>query len=263
MKWIHYGLITMFFGLFSVFTYGCVTPEKVPVKVENSLPEKQLAYYNDSFDKLRDGLWDRAGYVRYETQLENIKLADMVIDDGKLVIKTKTGAYSKGGLASRYALSGDFDIQIDCHFDFFSEALNMDQLIAFCVMDKTSQIEEIKMVIIGLIKRELSLKSGIFTGYRELGRYVKAGSQKMGDFHGSLRIIRLGSEVTTLYREGGDEKWHELGTISFNANDLMIGFVASNFVSKNRWGITASKSITATFDNFRINAAQGIIEEEI
>lgn len=262
MKCIHYCLMAMIFGLFSVFTYGCVTPVKLSVKVENSLPEKQLAYYSDSFDKLRDDLWDRAGYTWYETQLKNIKLADMVIGDGKLVIKTKTGAYSKGGLASRYALSGDFDIQIDCHFDFFAETLNMDQLIAFFVIDKTSQIEELSVVTIGLVKRELRLKSNIFTGYRESGRYVKAGGKKMGDFHGSLRIIRLGSEVTTLYREGGDDKWHELGTISFNANDVMLGFITSNFVAKSR-DITASKSITATFDNFRINAAQGIIEEEI
>jgi hypothetical protein len=236
-----------------------VTPGEV--KIENSLPEKQLAYYHDSFEKLRDDLWDRAGYVRYETQLENIKLANMDIDDGKLVIKTKTGGYSKGGLGSRFALRGDFDIQIDCHLVFFQETLDMDQVVNFVVLDKAAQIEQMNLVNIGLIKRGIELKSGVYMGSRKLGRYERVNAKAMKAFRGSLRIMRTGSEVKGLYRKEGDE-WHELGTVSFNANDVMVGLVASNFIVM-RWSIGASKSMTATFDNFRINAAQGIIEEEI
>jgi hypothetical protein len=250
------------FGLFSVLILGCVTPEKASVKIESRLSQKELSYYNDSFDKLRDDLWDRAGYVRYETQLENIKLADMIIDDGKLVIKTKTGEYSKGGLSSRYALRGDFDVQIDCHLDFFHETLNMDQLISFAVLDRASQIEQINLVTIGLIKQGEILNSAIYTGYRKLGKYAKVSAKGIGDFRGSLRIVRVGSEVSTFYKAGGEREWCKMGSILFNANDVMVGFIASNFVIR-RQGITASESITAAFDNFRINAAQGIVEEEI
>jgi hypothetical protein len=260
MKWIYYGLTATIFGLLFIFAQGCVTPGEV--NVENSLPEKQIAYYNDPFETLREDLWDRAGYVRYETQLENLKLADMMIDDGKLVIKTKTGGYSKGGLASRFALRGDFDIQIDCHLDFFQDTFDMDQVVNFVVVDKTCQYDQINLVTIGLIMRGTSLKSGIYMGYRELGKYAQVNATGMGDFNGSLRILRTGSDVKSLYREGEDGKWHDLGTVSFNANDVMVGLIASNFIVV-RWNIGASKSITATFDNFRINAAQGIIEEEI
>jgi hypothetical protein len=262
MKHIHYGLTAVIFVFFSGLMSGCVTPEKGSVQIENSLSHKQLEYYNDSFDQWREDLWDRTGYVSEEVQLENIKLADMVIDDGKLVIKTKADAFSTGGLASRYALSGDFDVQIDCRFDFIREILNMDQLVNFVVVDTTSHTEEINLVNIGLAKRGESLKGGIFMGHRKLGKYERVSVKGMDGFSGSLRIVRSGSEVSTFYKERGEGEWHKLGEIPFNTNDVMIGFRLSNFFVV-RWGITAAKSITGTFDNFRINAAQGIIEEEI
>jgi hypothetical protein len=262
MKWVCNGLMAMIFGFFSIFILGCVTPERSFVKIENSLSQKELLYYNDSFDKLRGDLWDRAGYVRYEIQLENIKLADMLIDDGKLVIKTKTGEYSKGGLCSRYALRGDFDVQIDCHLDFFNKILNMDQLINFVVLDKASQIEQINLVTIGLMKKGEHLNSGVYMGCRKLGKYAKVSAKGIGDFRGSLRIVRVASEVSTFYKVRDEEDWRKMGSILFNANDVMVGFIASNFVVM-RHGITASKPITAAFDNFRINAAQGTVEEEI
>lgn len=263
MKMICHRSIAVIFVISQVFIHGCVASEKVPVKMKNSLPENQLAHYNESFDKLRDDLWDRAGYAFQETQLENIKLADMIIDDGKLVIKTKTGAYSKGGLGSRYALRGDFDIQIDCQFDIFRETLNMDQLVFFLILDKTSDSEKLNLVTISLGKRGERQKSFIFTGYRKLGKYRRFGANKeIGRLRGSLRIVRLGSEVSTFYKEGSEGEWHRLGTISFNANDVMVGFLVTNFV-EDRKDITASKTIKVTFDNFRINAAQWIVEEEI
>ena len=45
-------------------------------------------------------------------------------------------------------------------------------------------------------------------------------------------------------------------------NDMIFGFQLRNFFIKRTY-IQATQSITAEFDNFKINAAQEIIEEEI
>jgi hypothetical protein len=262
MKWICHALMAVILGTFSAFTPGCVTPGEVPMKIEKSLAKDQLAYYSESFDKLRNDLWDRAGFAFEEVQLKNIKLADIAIESGKLVIKTKTGAYSKGGLGSRFALRGDFDIQIDCQIDFFRGRLRMDQIINFIVVDKTADYEKMNIVAINLVKKGGALNSYLVAGYRKLGNFKKFGYQEIDNFNGSLRIVRLGSKVSASYKEGSAEEWHEMGSVSFNTSDVMVSFFVTNFVA-DRKEITASKSITVTLDNFRINAAQEIVEEEI
>jgi hypothetical protein len=115
---------------------SCVT-DKAPLQIENSLPQSELEYYNDSFDKIREDFWDKAGYLSQEEQMQNFKLADMRFENGKLIIRTKTDSFSKGGLAAKYAFRGDFDIQLDCRIDFLKDTFGMDQLLNFLVIDKS------------------------------------------------------------------------------------------------------------------------------
>ena len=86
--------ILAFFGAF----LSCAT-DKAPLQIENSLPQSELAYYNDSFDKMRVDLWVRAGYLYREEQVQNFKQSDMRFDNGKLIIRTQTGSFSKGRLS--------------------------------------------------------------------------------------------------------------------------------------------------------------------
>ncbi len=51
-------------------------------------------------------------------------------------------------------------------------------------------------------------------------------------------------------------------TFRVTDNDMLIGFQLRNFFGK-RTTIRANNSVTAEFNNFKINAAQEIIEEEI
>jgi len=260
MKRINVLIIGIFLVAFSGLFLGCVT-DMASLKIKKTLPQSKLAYYNDSFDKLRTDLWEKAGYIS-EAQKDNFKLADMNIEDGKLRIQTQTGCFSKGGLASKYALRGNFDVQVDCQIDFLQGVHGMDHSLMFLVSEKSTALRGKGTVFIGLFRKEGRDFSAIFSAYTKKGILHRGKLHKIGNFDGSLRIVRVGNKITTLYKKKGDTEWERMNTFPYTTGDVFLGFKLQNFTSK-RTSIAAESSITATFDNFRINAAAGIIEEEI
>ncbi len=240
---------------------GCAT-HKTTSPIKNSLPQNELSYYSDTFDALREDLWDKGGYVQLEAQMKNFKLADMRIEKGKLIVQTKTGNFSKGGLGSKYTLSGNFDVQVDCHIDFLKRSIDTDQLLHFLVADRSKEVKDTDIVLIGMAKGRERQQGFIYSGCKVHGAYQKGKFQEIDSFHGMLRIVRIGNEVSTLYKEMGKGKWEKLNTFTFTENNMLIGFRLQNYFSK-RTSIKAKDSIIAKFDNFKINAAQEIIEEEI
>jgi hypothetical protein len=261
MKKINSWVIIIFFATPLVFFQGCAT-EKVAIKIEKSLPQSKLAYYNDFFDKLNEDLWEKGGYLYSEEQVANFKLANMRIENGKLRIETQTGHFSKGGLASKYALRGDFDIQVDCHIDFLQGLYDMDQLLQLLVLEKGKEIKTINSVIIGLAKRGSSDFSTIYSSYGEKGKFHLGNWHRIGNFHGTLRIVRIGNKISTFYKKEGKTGWKKMNTFRSTSKDVIVGLKLQNFFSKRTY-IKARSPITAILDNFRINAAEGIIEEEI
>ena len=236
--------------------------DKAPLQIENSLPQSELEYYNDSFDKIRDDFWDRAGYLWRQEQMQNFRLADMRFENGKLFIRTKTDSFSKGGLASKYSFRGDFDIQLDCRIDFLKGASGMDQLLNFLVLDKSGKIGEANVVVISLTMGEYSHQGWLGTGALINGRWNKGSSEKIENFNGTLRILRKGKNISTFNKKKGAPAWKKMYTFRSTDNDMIFGFQLRNFFNKRTY-IQATQSITAEFDNFKINAAQEIIEEEI
>lgn len=261
MKRIHRLIIGIFLLAFSGFFPACVT-ETASLKIEKTLPQSKLAYYNDSFDRLRTDLWEKAGYTYNKEQEVNFKLANMQVKDGKLRIQTETGCFSKGGLGSKYGLKGDFDIQVDCRIDFLQGAYDMDQHIDFLVIEKAKAIGTGDAVFLRLLKTGSRDFSTIFSASLDKGRFRRGGWSKVGDFDGTMRIVRRGNKTTTLYRTKVDKQWKDLGTFRSTSNDMGVGFLLQNFIPK-RTSITARSPITATFDNFRINGAEEITEEDI
>ncbi len=261
MKSANALLIGIFLVTFSGFLPGCVT-DTASLKIEKSLPQSKLAYYNDSFDKLRTDLWDKAGYIPNEIVETNFKLARMKIKDGKLWVQTETGSFSTGGLGSRYTIRGDFDIQVDCQIDFLEGIHDMDQLVVFAAIGKEKEIGRDDTVSLGLLKKGGRDFSTIFSSARENGRLYPGKWHKIESFDGSLRIVRIGDEISTLFKKKGDTEWEKMDTFRSTPNDIMLGFKLQNFVLI-RTSITARSPITATFDNFRINAAEEIVEEDI
>ncbi|HIJ57133.1 MAG TPA: hypothetical protein HPQ03_13575 [Deltaproteobacteria bacterium] len=250
------------FMVFCGAVLSCVT-DKAPLQQnENIVPQSEIAYYNDSFDKMREDLWDRAGYLHKEEQMQNFKQADMRFDNGKLIIRTKTGSFSKGGLGAKYALRGDFDIQLDCRIDFLKGASGMEQLLYILVIDKSGEIGKANTVLINL-----TMGDGLHQGWLKSrgfinGSWENSSAKNMENFDGALRILRKGKEISTLYKKKGVSAWSTMHTFRATDKDMMFGFQLSNYFV-NRTVIRAKHSISAEFDNFRINAVQEIIEEEI
>ena len=262
MKRINALIIVILSVAFPGFFMGCAT-DMATLKIEKSLPQNKLAYYNDSFDKFRSDLWDKAGLLHDKVQEANFKLAKMRIQDERLWLQTETGCFSKRGLGSKFTLRGDFDIQVDCKIDFLEGVYDMDQYIDFLVIEKGKGLATVDAVFLRLLKMRGRDFSTIFSAALDNGRFHRGDwSNKVGNFDGTLRIVRKGAKITTLYRTKEDKQWEDLGTFGSTSNDLGAGFILQNFLP-NRISITARSPITATFDNFKINAAQEIIEEDI
>jgi hypothetical protein len=261
MKRINALIIGTFLVAFSVFFPGCVT-DTASLKIEKSLPPNKLAYYNDSFDKFRSDLWDKAGYANNKEQEANFKLAKMWIRDGKLWVQTETGCFSKGGLTSNYGLRGDFDIQVDCQIDFLEGLYDMDQLLNFLIVEKGKDLETMNLATLGLYKKGADDFNRIFSGFRKDGNFHYGDWHRVGNFDGALRIVRIGDRISTLFKRKGGAEWKKIDTLRSTPNDVMISFKLQNFGGI-RTSITARSPITATFDNFRINAAEEIVEEDI
>lgn len=262
MRKINACLIVIFLVAALVFFQGCAT-EKVAIKIEKSLPQSKLAYYNDSFDKLREDLWEKGGLVLDEEQLSNFKFADISIENGQLKIVTKTGCFSKGALASKYTLRGDFDIQVDCHVDFLKGTYDMRQMLAFSVSETGKKVKDLDWITIAATKKEESGETSIFSSYQRWRRWNLGSRHHIGNnFHGTFRVIRIGNKISTLYKKEGEIEWRKLFTTSFTKNDVLFAFVVHNLYP-GMTSTTARTSFVGRFDNFRINAAQEIVEAEI
>ncbi len=257
-------MIGIFLAAFSATFPGCVT-DTASLKIKKSLPQSELAYYNDSFDKLRTDLWDRAGYIPNDTQKANFKLAKTRIDHGQLNVETETGCFSKGGLGTKYGLRGNFDIQVDCRINFLESAYDMDQLLIFGVLDKGNDLDTLNSVFLGLLNQEGDDFNTIFSIVIKKGKLHRGNWDRQGKweiFDGTLRIVRIDDRISTLFKTKGDAQWKKIDTFHFVPKDVMIGFNLGNFTSM-RTSITAKSPIKATFDNFRINGAEGIVEGDI
>jgi hypothetical protein len=242
---------------------SCAT-DRAPLQIENRLPQNELSYYNDSFDKMREDLWDRAGFLWREEQVQNFKQADMRFEGGKLVIRTKTGSFSKAGLGSKYVFRGDFDFQLHCRLKFVRGITqkDMDQIFVLLVLDNSQTTGKMNVATIGLFITGGLDQGYLFSDGHANGRKTKGSRHMTDNFRGWFRIRRAGKSITTLYKKEGTPEWIRMGTYYITDNDMLIGLSLRNFHTK-RTQIQATFPVTAEFDDFKINAAQRIIEDEI
>ena len=177
-------------------------------------------------------------------------------------MQTETGCFSKGGVGSKYGLKGNFDIQVDCQIDFLEGLYDMDQLLNFLIVEKGKELKTMNSVFLCLYKKGGRDFNTIFSGFRKNGRFHRGNWYRIGNFDGTLRIVRIGDRISMLFKRKGDAEWKKMDTFRSTPDDVMIGFSLVNFTPM-RTSITARSPITATFDNFRINAAEEIIEGDI
>ena len=234
------------------------------LKVEKSLPAEKLARYNDSFDSLRDDIWGKIGYIRNVYRKTNFKWADVRVESGQLKVETKTGSFSQGGIQSHFYFRGDFDIQVDCAVYFLKDNDEIDQGVRLIGADKTADLENdaVENIILELSKRG---KNPVFIvgGYHEKGKWNRRHLKEIGNFYqGTLRIVRIGRQVTLLYKSTGEMEWQKACSFFRPSYDTTVTLKVQNFIGDTI--ITEAKAtFSAQFDNFRVNAAQEIIEDEI
>jgi hypothetical protein len=248
----------------AAFIIACAH-DTASLKVENSLPAEKLSRYNDSFDSLRGDIWDKAGYyVRNAPLRTNFKQAAVSIENGQLKVETKPGSFSVGVISSKYHLRGDFDVQVDCHADFLKDLGNMDQAVWLIASDQTVEFEDDKAESVNLQVAKWGIDSAdISAAYRKSGKFNRCYRKQIGDFfQGSLRIVRIGDQVSLLFTTAVSGEWIKACTLSRPSNDVQIRLGAQNYFDK-RVSIDSKSVFTAWFDNFKINAAQEIIEDEI
>ena len=236
--------------------------DKAPRQIENSLPQSEIAYFDDSFDSMREDLWDPAGYIHKQEQIQNFKLADMHFESGKLIIRTKTGSFSKGGLGSSFKFRGDFDIQMDCRINFLKGAQGMDQLLQVMVLETNRQVGKADFVDIVLFMKEGGFNGRLNSRGFVNRRWLKSYPILMDNFDGTLRFERKDKNISTYFKYQGEATWNKMRTFKVTDNEMMLGFHLRNYFIK-RTRINAEQSVTAEFDNFKINAAHQIIEGEI
>ena len=227
----------------------------------DGLSPDELAYYRDSFDKMREDLWDRSADLYRDKLVRSFIQADLDFADGQLIIRTKTDSFSKGGLSSRFYLKGDFDIQLDCRMDFKLGNFHMDQVFSFVAIDKVSRPEKTSFVSIGLALAGGAERGTLFSHCVLNGKPQKGYLQQIDGFKGSLRIVRNGAFITTSYQKEGSSGWNWMNTFHLTADSMRVGFQLRNFLSK-RTAIVAADSVSAEIDGFIINAAREIIEEK-
>ena len=231
-----------------------------PGRFGNGLSPTELAYYSDSFNKMREELWDTSGDLYRDQLVRSFTQADFDFSDGQLIIRTKTDSFSKGGLTSRFYLKGDFDIQLDCRMDFKFGLFHMDQVFSFVAIDKVSKPEKTSFVSIGLALAGGGDHGTLFSHCVLNGKPKKGLIQQINNFKGTLRIARSGALITTSYKEESSSQWNWMNTFRLTDNSMRIGFQLRNFLSK-RTAIVAADTVSAEIDSFKINAAREIIEK--
>jgi hypothetical protein len=254
----------LFSFLFTTAWLGCASPEqeRLPLTATGrSLSPAQLARYNDSFDQFRDDLYDIAAMTWSDQQLKNLCLAETEVIDGKLRIQTKPGCFSRGGCESKYQLKGSFDVQIDCTIHFLRGAQEIDQIVLFLITGKGS-LTDFPHTGIQLAKFAGSQQATVSSISRDKRGFRSPASHKISDFTGTLRIIKAGNRVSTLYKKDGEPEWTKLNTDTLEVDRLRLGFLVRNFTPMTT-AVKGSSSITVTFDNLVVNAAEEIIEGEI
>jgi len=225
--------------------------------------DSDLTFYNDSFETLNEDIWERAQLTFNEEQLDNFKLGNLEIVDNRLRFSTKTGGFSKAGLSSRYVIKGDFDVQIDCQVEFNRSMSKMDHFINFVALTRAKNFNASQKAIVSLGYRSGRRGPSIsFIHIKNLKR-EKFKYERISNFKGSLRLVREGRQVTGYYKPEGSSRWRALGSSpSFPKKNVMVGLVLQNFAPK-RKKIKATRPVEVYFDNFTINRAEEVIENEI
>jgi hypothetical protein len=227
-------------------------------KISKSLPQSELAEFNDSFDELREDYWLIGADVFVAEKLKSkFRPGKVVVKDGALSISTQGGYFGSGELRSTFHFVGDFDVQAD-----FRAQPDPKQYKAAIMSMRTPDSSVIYSSLIYSFGNGTfsvsTLKNELQDGKRNLE--LSRGKQVSGG-QGTFRMIKRNGIISYFYKNINEEQWTKLYERSISVKKMNIGFVFLNH-SQNS-AIPAHYEDSCHFDNLRINAAQEIEESDI
>ena len=255
-KYVMGGLLTII-GCVVMLTPGVRLPR---IQFAKSIPQNQLEYISDSYSTFQEAFWEKI-QVSLPTVVKESDFQPGEINNfgRKLEIMTKPENFSKAEIASKFRLKGDFDIQMDCDIDFMEERLGGDHYFFFVNLHDEKKITRRNTVGMSFSKKG-EMNPGVLRSVRwSHGRLSEQRKVEITVFQGSIRFVREGQKIITLFKRNTELEWTEMASFSCSSDVFRLVIGLQNFIGRKNIA-PAQSSLLAIVDNFKINTAEYIIE---
>jgi hypothetical protein len=209
-------------------------------------PPKPCADYSDPFDTLNPERWQ-------EVLFYSKARGGVAVEDGRLTLTTPKDELCEIQVYSLFCLVGDFDIQTEYDFTFPPQS-PLCRFNAGLVVQTLGDERSYKCYIAAAQKEDFFFR----------GRLDASGDHNLEKFKGNaaphtgfIRIVRKGGQLSFLALEAG--KWRTVYNFKEPSNEkLRVRFKLQT--SGEEEGMQPCP-VTVKFDNFKVNACDGIVEE--
>jgi hypothetical protein len=209
-------------------------------------PPKPCAEYSDPFDTLNPERWQ-------EVLFYSKARGGVAVENGQLTLTTPKDELCEIQVYSLFCLAGDFDVQTEYDFSFPPQSPRC-RFNAGLVVQTLGDEKSYKCYIAAAQKEDFFFRSRLdASGEHNLEKFKGDAAPPTG----FIRIIRKEGQLSFLTLEAG--KWRTVYSFKEPSNEkLRVRFKLQS--SGDDEGIQPCP-VTVKFDNFKINACDGIVEE--
>lgn len=241
----------------------CLSCRKAPspdlVFPSHSVAKAMLAAYDDEFESLRPDLWEAKIYLHKEQRLDHFKAADIETINSQLVMRTETGAYSKGNVISTFSLKGDFDVRFKMSVNFRRD-LKMFQAGIIGCWDKKDETAALL-----IFEKSNRTDRADIIGVEAKGEHdsLKHRMKDVPNFNGYVRLVRHGDTVEFYLRRGTEKHWSHFDSFRTSTAPMQVFMTVRNYHRERLGNPNTPAPFTMEVDSFTVDAAEGIIESDI
>jgi hypothetical protein len=209
-------------------------------------PQQSCGRYSDSFDTYNPERWQ-------EVLFYSKARGEVAVEDGRLTLTTPKDEPCEIQVYSLFCMVGDFDIQAE--YDFSSPPqLPSCRFNAGLVVQTPGDEKSYKCYVAAAQKEDFLFRARLdASGDSNLEKHKGEAAPQTG----FIRIVRKGGQVSFLASEAG--KWRTVYTFKEQTSEkLRVRFKLQS--SGDEEGMQPCP-VTVKFDNFKVNACDGIVEE--
>lgn len=210
----------------------------------------------DNFDSLDGNRWVKVvPYLGRNLEKAKFKEVEISSQSGRLILKTAENAYSKGALSSRFALKGDFDVEVWSSLSNI-DIKGIDKVMFVAVREADKEHKEANITIVQFHKA-VNNDQGMFFAASKIGEDFKRGTTYMiNSYTGGIRFIRKDNRITIMYKPL-NMGWMELDSYPCSFAPMQILLGVSNFLPTDT-PINPGGVLTVYYDDFKINNAGAV-----